>query len=75
VAQKTGKPRPGNRPVATGSPAETLNTVAVCNRIEIVRLPDWPYRHPLALPTVIRTVIVVPPNGAALGRESGTGAP
>lgn len=67
VADKSGKPRPLMEPAVTALPGETGTIVAMRNRIAAVPLPDWPHRHPLALPTVIRTVIIVLPNGATLG--------
>ena len=54
-------------PALTALPGETGSLVALCNEIAAVPLPDWPHRHPLALPTVIRTVNIVLPNGATLG--------
>jgi hypothetical protein len=44
-----------------------VSAVALSNKIGTVPLLDWPHRHPLALPTVIRTVNIVLPNGATLG--------
>jgi hypothetical protein len=45
--------------------------VALSDVLTAVRLPDWPCTHPLALPTVIRTVDIVLHKGATLVRESG----
>jgi hypothetical protein len=71
AAHKPGKPRPLMEPAVAALPGETVPIVALRNRNAAVPLPDWPYRHPLALPTVIRTVNIVLPNGATLDRESG----
>jgi hypothetical protein len=45
--------------------------VALSDDPTAVRLPDWPCTHPLALPTVIRTVNIVLHEGATLVQESG----
>jgi hypothetical protein len=50
---------------------KTLSSVALSDVSKAVRLPDWPYTEPLALPTVIRTVNIVLHEGATLMRESG----
>jgi hypothetical protein len=66
-AHKPGKPHPLAEPPVTALPGETVSAVALSNKIGTVPLLDWPHRHPLALPTVIRTVNIVLPNGATLG--------
>ncbi len=48
--------------------------VALCNSCMTRHLPGWAYRHPLASPMAIRTVNLVPLEGATLVRESGPGA-
>src|SRR3954467_15650332 len=66
-AHKPGKPRPLREPAVTALPGQTLSLSLGVTRSRAVRLLDWPYQDPLALPTVIRTVNLVLPNGATLG--------